>query len=151
MREPGEATPFYIHALTVNSYMESAWRCLDGGSQISKILAQNILAAGGLVIKNREVKKLNTGRRNDNRPLLLSDGSMIQANRFISNTTPAATYRMTDSPPDPFLLPVKEWKTMQTTVSSFILNIVFKKNHFPYFKHNYYYHNTGICLENGRL
>src|SRR5258705_206752 len=27
----GEATPFYIHALTVNSYIESAWRCLDGG------------------------------------------------------------------------------------------------------------------------
>ena len=29
----GEATPFYIHALTVNSYIESAWRCLDGGAQ----------------------------------------------------------------------------------------------------------------------
>ena len=54
----GEATPFYIHALTVNSYIESAWRCLDGGSQISKILARNISNAGGQIIKNREVKKL---------------------------------------------------------------------------------------------
>ena len=55
----GEATPFYVHALTLNSYMESAWRCLDGGSQISKILARNITNAGGLIVKNREVKKLN--------------------------------------------------------------------------------------------
>src|SRR5579872_4175703 len=54
----GEATPFYIHALTVNSYIESAWRCLVGGAQISKILARNISQAGGQVIKNREVKKL---------------------------------------------------------------------------------------------
>ncbi|HEY8735293.1 MAG TPA: NAD(P)-binding protein, partial [Puia sp.] len=54
----GDATPFYIHALTINTYIESAWRCLDGGSQISKILARNIVDAGGIVIKNREVKKL---------------------------------------------------------------------------------------------
>ena len=69
----GDATPFYVHALTVNTYMESAWRCLDGGSQISKILAQNISAAGGLIIKNREVKKLNL---EDGlvRTALLSDG-----------------------------------------------------------------------------
>ncbi len=33
----GEATPLYIHALTVNSYIESAWRCLEGGSQYCKI------------------------------------------------------------------------------------------------------------------
>ena len=51
----GEATPFYIHALTLNSYIESSWRCLDGGSQISKILARNITNAGGQIVKNREV------------------------------------------------------------------------------------------------
>ncbi len=137
----GEATPFYIHALTVNSYMESAWRCLEGGSQISKILARNISAAGGLVLRNREVKKLIM---EEDRIIaaMLSDGSKIHANHFISNTTPANTYRMTDSP---LIRPVtrKRMETMQTTVSSFVLNIVFKKNHFPYFKHNYYYHKAG--------
>ena len=38
-------------------------------------------------------------------------------------------------------------ETMQTTVSSFVLNIVFKKNHFPYFKHNYYYQKAGSVWE----
>ena len=28
----GEATPFYIHALTLNSYIEISVRCLDGVS-----------------------------------------------------------------------------------------------------------------------
>jgi all-trans-retinol 13,14-reductase len=139
----GDATPFYIHALTVNTYMESAWRCLDGGAQISKILAQNVLAAGGLIIKNRAVKKLNL-EDGMIRTALLSDGSLIQADRFISNTTPAATYRMTDSP---LIRSVtrKRMDEMPTTVSSFILNIVFKKNQFPYLRHNYYYHNPGTA------
>jgi all-trans-retinol 13,14-reductase len=141
----GEVTPFYIHALTVNSYMESAWRVLDGGSQIAKILAQNISKAGGLVIKNRGVKKLIM---NENlvRGALLSDGSTIEADFFVSNTTPANTYRMTDSS---LIRPVtrKRVENMQTTVSSFILNIVFKKDHFPYFKHNYYYQKTGSVWE----
>ena len=32
----GERTPFYVHALTVNSYIESSYRCVNGGSQITK-------------------------------------------------------------------------------------------------------------------
>ena len=127
----GETTPFYIHALTVNSYMESAWRCLDGGSQIAKILSKNISEAGGLVIKNREVKKLET----ENGLItgaILSDGSAIHAKYFISNTTPSRTYRLLDAD---LIRPAtrKRVEAMQTTVSSFILNIVFKKKHIPLF------------------
>lgn len=33
-------TPFYVHALILNSYIESSYKCVDGGSQISKILAK---------------------------------------------------------------------------------------------------------------
>jgi all-trans-retinol 13,14-reductase len=141
----GETTPFYIHALTVNSYMESAWRCLNGGSQIAKILAKNISSAGGMVIRNREVKKLVT----DNGIIsgaLLNDGSMIHAKYFVSNATPSHTYRLVDAD---LIRPVtrKRVEAMPTTVSSFILNIVFKKNHFPYLKHNYYYQKTGSVWE----
>jgi len=141
----GEATPLYIHALTVNSYMESSWRVLDGGSQIAKLLSQNISASGGAIIRNREVKKLIT-QDNRVRSAILQDGTEITADYFISNTSPANTYRMTDSD---LIRPVtrKRMQTMQTTVSSFILNIVFKKDHFPYLKHNYYYHKAGTVWE----
>jgi all-trans-retinol 13,14-reductase len=138
----GEATPFYIHALTLNSYIESAWRCLDGGSQISKILARNISNSGGQIIKNREVKKLDV-EDGKVKSAELNDGSLIFADYFVSNTTPAKTYRMTETN---LIRPVtrKRIESMPTTVSSFILNIVFKKDHFPYLKHNYYYQKTGL-------
>ena len=137
----GDTTPFYIHALTVNSYMESAWRCLDGGSQISKILAQNISKSGGQIIKNREVKNL-ISKDGLITAATLNDGSVIHADYFVSNTTPANTYRMTDSN---LIRPVtrKRVEDMPTTVSSFILNIVFRKGQFPYLKHNFYYQKTG--------
>ncbi|HEY2648724.1 MAG TPA: NAD(P)/FAD-dependent oxidoreductase [Puia sp.] len=138
----GEATPFYIHALTVNSYIESAWRCLDGGSQISKILARNISNSGGQIIKNREVRKLIV---QDGSVVAaeLGDGSLVHADFFVSNTTPVNTYRITETS---LIRPVtrKRMEAMPRTVSSFILNIVFKKDRFPYLKHNYYYQKEGM-------
>ena len=144
----GESTPFYVHALTVDSYMESAWRIMDGGAQIVKILSQNIRSGGGMIIKNQEVKKL---LMEENRVMgaQLSDGSVVEADQFISNTTPANTYRMTDSP---LIRPAtrKRVEGQANTVSSFILNIVLKAGHFPYLKHNYYYHSAGSVWDMDR-
>jgi len=141
----GDETPLYVHALTVDSYMESAWRVMDGGAQITKTLAKNISDAGGLIIRNREVKKLVV---EDDRVqyVLLHDGSTLQAENFISNASPAHTYQMTDSP---LIRPAtrKRAEGLQSTISSFILNIVFKSGQFPYLGHNYYYQEEGSIWE----
>ena len=41
-----EHTPLYVHALSVNSYMESAWRFRRGGSQITQLLLKQLRALG---------------------------------------------------------------------------------------------------------
>ncbi len=50
-------TPFYVHALIVNSYIESSYRFIDGGSQISKYLSREIHSNGGKIIKHVKVLK----------------------------------------------------------------------------------------------
>ncbi len=50
-----DKTPFYVHALSVNSYIQSSWRCLKGGSQITKLLIKELRKYGGEVYKHREV------------------------------------------------------------------------------------------------
>ncbi|HEY9261694.1 NAD(P)/FAD-dependent oxidoreductase, partial [Chitinophaga sp.] len=50
-----DKTPFYVHALVVNSYMKSSWKCVDGGSQIGKLLCQQIRENGGDIIRNMAV------------------------------------------------------------------------------------------------
>lgn len=137
----GEQTPLYVHALIVNSYMESAWRCVNGGSQITKTLTANIHAAGGTLLRKKEVLKLIV---EDGlvKYALLKDGSLIEAKFFVSDTSPVNTFRMTETP---LIRSVtrKRLGSTQNTVSSFIMNIVFRKGCYPYKKHNYYYHEQG--------
>src|SRR5690606_12105185 len=54
----GYKTPFYVHSLSVNSYIQSAYRCINGGSQITKLLIHELKKHGGEVFKYHEVTHL---------------------------------------------------------------------------------------------
>jgi len=137
----GSATPFYVHALILNHYIESAWKCVDGGSQIGKYLAQNIRERGGEIMRHCEVKKIvDEGGRIAYAEL--ADGKRLYADIFISNMHPVRTLEMTDSALIKNIYR-KRLKGLENSVSSFIVNIVFKKDSFSYFRHNYYYHKEG--------
>ncbi|MES1224013.1 MAG: NAD(P)-binding protein, partial [Bacteroidota bacterium] len=138
--QPGK-TPLYVHALILNHYIESAWKCIDGGSQIGLIMAKNIRQRGGLILTKSEVKRL---AEEDGRITYveLGDGTRRYADIFISNMHPVKTLEITDTP---VLRSIyrKRLKSLENSISSFTLNIVLKKNSFKYFKYNYYYHKDG--------
>ncbi|MBS1754334.1 MAG: NAD(P)/FAD-dependent oxidoreductase [Ferruginibacter sp.] len=137
----GGKTPLYVHAMILNSYIESSWKCIDGGSAISKFMAQNIRKHGGEIRRNTEVKKIvvDDGKVTS---VELMDGSHIGAKNFISNMHPVRTLDMTETD---IIKPAyrSRVKELENTVSSFIVNVVFNKDSFPYLKHNYYYHKEG--------
>ena len=89
-----DETPFYIHALIINSYIESSWKCINGGSQIGKILAGNIRENGGNIIRNCEVIKIET---EGDRAVYAetTSGARYYADHFISNIHPAKTMEIT--------------------------------------------------------
>ena len=136
-----DKTPLYVHALIINSYIESSYKCIDGGSQLAKYLSRNILNKGGAVIRNCEVKKIivEGGKVS---AVELADGSRMFASHFISNVHPVRTLEMTDTD---LIKKVyrNRLKSLENTIGCFTLNIVFKKNSFKYFKHNYYVYNEG--------
>jgi all-trans-retinol 13,14-reductase len=80
-------TPFYVHAMILNSYIESSWKCIDGGSNIGKYIAKNIHKQGGVIYRNSEVKKIviEEGRVGY---VELADGSSVYGKNFISNMHP---------------------------------------------------------------
>lgn len=136
-----DETPFYVHALVINSYIESAWKCVDGGSQIAKLLARTIRSAGGEVVRYCEVTTLFEA---DGKVQYAEtvDGDRFYADLFISNVHPAKTLEMTGS--DLIKRAYrKRLGNLPHTASSFLIHAVFKKNCFPYYKHNYYYHKEG--------
>lgn len=138
--KPNE-TPFYIHALIINSYIESSWKCINGGSQIGKILAGNIRDNGGEVIRNCEITRIVT--EGDKAVYAESaDGKRYYADQFISNMHPAKTLEIT---PTSVIKNIyrKRIGNLPHTISSFLIHIVLKKNCFKYYRNNFYYHKSG--------
>ena len=141
----GNKTPFYVHAMILNSYIESSWKCIDGGSAIGKYMVQNIRHHGGDIRRNTEVKRIvvEAGKVSS---VELTDGSRIYGSYFISNMHPVRTLEMTETSliKNAYRSRVKE---LENTISSFIVNIVFKKEAFHYLKNNYYYHKEGYIWD----
>jgi all-trans-retinol 13,14-reductase len=141
-------TPFYVHALVINSYIESSWRFVDGGSQIARALAKQITDNGGKIIKHMNVVKLVE----ENGQLHYAEtdkGEKIYGKLFISNIHPSKTIEMTESD-----LIKKAFrnrlKSLENSISTFYVNVVLKKNAMPYVNHNYYYfaENDAWCVLN---
>ncbi|MBZ4188762.1 phytoene desaturase family protein [Niabella beijingensis] len=136
-----EKTPFHVHALIVNSYIESSWKCIDGGSQIAKLLAAEIRKHQGTIIRNCAVEKIvETGGIISH--VETEDGQVICARHFISNISPAETLNRTSS----HLLKAayrNRISSQPNTVASFSLYGVLEPGTIACPNHNYYFHKEG--------
>lgn len=140
--QPGK-TPFYVHALVLNSFIESAWKCADGGGQLAKVLARVIRDGGGEVRTRAEVVEIveEAGRVTH---VVLADGSRVDADAVVSSLHPAQTLALTRSA---LLKPAyrNRLESLENSVSSFCVNLVLKPGVVPYVGHNYYYHRQGCA------
>lgn len=132
-----EKSPFYVHALSVNSYMQSSWRCVNGGSQITKQLIKQLKKHGGEVYKYKDVVNFDVVENNVN-SVHMSDGSTVSGTTFISNIDPKATLKMVGE--DKFRKSYfNRIASLEGVISAFSLYIVFKPETFKYRNHNYYH------------
>jgi all-trans-retinol 13,14-reductase len=130
-------TPFYVHALVINSYIESSWRFVDGGSQIARALSREITSRNGKLVKHAKVVKLREVEGKISYAEL-ETGEKYYGKLFISNAHPTKTLEMTDSD-----LIKKAYrnrlKGLENSISTFYVNVVLKKDSMEYQNHNYYY------------
>lgn len=136
----GEAnkTPLYVHALVINTYIESAWKCMDGGAQIAKYLAESIKSMGGEIYNYCEATKFNFSG-DKIKSVELSDGRSVEGRTFISNCDLSKTMDMV-APGHIRQAYRNRIHKLENTMSSFILYIVLKKSTVPYFNHNKYHY-----------
>lgn len=133
----GKNTPLYVHALSVNSYIKSSWRCVDGGSQISRLLIKRIKEFGGEVYNYQEVVKFGF-EENDLTSVITKEGKVINADLFISNIEPKLTIKMLDGK-GMRKSSVNRINSIKSMISAFSIYIVFKPKTFKYINHNYYH------------
>jgi len=130
-------TPFYVHALSINSYIQSSWRCVNGGSQISKLLIKQIRNLGGKVLKYKEVtsfgfedKKLVSAKT--------KDGDEYFASQFISNIEPKYTLKMLGENKMRKAY-TKRIESIKSIISAFSVYFVFHPESFKYLNYNHYH------------
>lgn len=133
----GDKAPFYVHALIMNSYIESAYRILGGGSQISKILAKQIKVLGGEIIRSQEVISID---RNENKivSVTLKSGIIVKGNTFISNIHPTQTFKLVDKKGLRKSY-INRVMNLKNTTSAFVLYLSIKPKKLKYEKVNKYH------------
>lgn len=133
----GGKTPLYVHALIENSYIESAYRFIDGGDQIAQQLSRVIKNNGGEILRKHEVKEL------------VEEGDVIKyaedvagrkyyADNFISNIHPVQTMALTDSKIIRNAYR-NRLKGLENSISVFAIYISLKEHSLLYEKSNFNY------------
>lgn len=137
-----EKTPFYVHALTINSYLESAYRCVRGGSQISKLLVRELRKYGADIFKYCEVTEVFFNEDKSISSVTCKNGRRFYADAFISNQDIKS---LTKTLGKNTVLPrayCRRIASMEPTASCFSLYITLKPGRIPYFNYNMYHYRT---------
>lgn len=130
-------TPFYVHALCVNSYIQSSYRCINGGGQIAKLLIRRLKEFGGEAYKYSEVVKF--GFEEDKlTSVFTKDRKEIKADLFISNIEPKHTIKMLGENRLRKSY-ARRIQNIESIISAFSIYMVFKPKTFKYLNYNYYH------------
>ena len=133
-----DETPLYVHALVVNSYIESAYRVVDGGSKIAIHLAKKIRHFGGKIVNNTAVIGSTFNEDNTIKSLILDNGKTIHAKNVISNIAPEQLIKITGEKCFKRAY-ISRIENLKKTISSFTLHLTFADNTVKYMNNNIYY------------
>lgn len=135
-----DKTPLYIHALINNFYIQSAWRIIGGSDTIASSLANSIRHFGGDIFTETEVDKFDTSDK-EVLSVTLTNGEKIFGDKYISNIHPQATIERIESH-----MIRRAYRdrinSLENTISTFTLFMIFKPNTVKYLNYNFYKHNV---------
>ena len=128
-------TPFYVHALSVNSYIESAWRVVKGGSQITRQIVKELKKYDVTLLKHREVTEF-IFREGEMTGVKTRPGEEFTGKLFISNVDLKATLALAGRFRKSF---TNRIGLLEPVVAAFSLHLVFRPGCFKYENRNFYH------------
>lgn len=130
---------FYEHAMINNSYIQGAYRFVDGSMQVVSLMADVIRSHGGTVLNNSEVTRIIV----DNNRVVgveINGGERIEGDYIISNVHPKRTLTLLDKNRCIKNAYISRIRSLENTYGIFTLYLIMKKNSYPYFNRNLYLH-----------
>ena len=135
-----EMTPFYVHALIMNSYLSGAYKFIDGGSQIAIQMSRKIRNYGGEIYKHKKVTSAHYDENGLITSVALENGETVRGKQFISNVHPAVTIDIFGE--NRFMSVYRNRiKNLPNSISTFLVHLSFHENTFEYLNYNIYQHH----------
>ncbi len=127
----------YHHGMIINSYVEGAYRFVDGSMQVPDLLVEYIESQGGVVKRKHEVTKILTNDQGVCGVEVLGKGA-LEAKQVISNVHPVVTLAMFEK--NKFFK--KAYKTrmegLKNSEGFFSLYLLLNRQQVPYLNANIY-------------
>lgn len=137
----GETTPAYIHALLSSLHINGTFQFVGESQQLADALAQVIESAGGQVVANEEVVKINVENRQVT-SVVTRNGNVCQADSYVSAVHPDVLLKIIDK--QAFTTAFRERvQSVPETIPSFKVFVKLKENAIRYINH------PTFCLADG--
>lgn len=130
---------FYEHAMITHSYLEGAYRCLDGSMQIAEALADRIRACGGTIRTRAEVTRICVQDEAVS-GVLVNGHEELRARYVISNAHPQATLPLVDPCRSIKRIYTSRIQSLHNSYGIFTLYMLMRPDSVPYLNRNVYIH-----------
>jgi all-trans-retinol 13,14-reductase len=135
-----DMTPLYIPMIIHASFIPSAYRFIDGGSQVSDILIKQIIDFGGVLFKRYEVTGFKF-EKNRIKNVEVNHSHQIEGKYFIAGIHPKTLLSLIEPK---YFKPayVKRILSLEETTGMFSLYLSLHNNTFKYINSNLYCYDT---------
>jgi len=130
-------TPFYLHAITTNSYLEGAYRFRGGADRVTDAMTSRIRESGGVVRTKVKCTSIIT----DNKivkGVRLENGEIVEGRYVISTCHPAQTLSMIGTNSEVRKVYRNRINSLRNSPGLFCLYLIMKPGAFPYLNENHY-------------
>ena len=132
-----EVTPFYVHAISNNSYIESSYRFADGADTLTTALEQKIIDNGGEIRFSSGVKSIITSN-GEVCGVLSESGEITESEWVISTIHPSLTLEMLNIDSGIKNSYRERITALRNSCGLFCLYLLMKPGSYPYRNKNYH-------------
>ena len=136
-----DVSTFYQHAMINHSYIESAYRFVDGSMQVSLELIDVIRDNGGTVLNNSEATRIIVENEKV-QGVIVNGEERLESDYVISNIHPKRTLEILDKNRSIKNAFISRIRSLDNTYGIFTLYLVMKKKSTPYQNRNIYLHGN---------
>ena len=130
---------FYEHAMINNSYIQGAYRFIDGSMQVASEMINVIRTHGGTVLNNSEVTRIIV-ENNQVAGVEINHAERIESKYIISNVHPKQTLTLLDKTRCIKNAYISRINSLENTYGIFTLYLIMKEKSYPYLNQNLYLH-----------